>query len=564
MANSNPIDRLLEDGQRLLKNGQVGLAVQILEQARQQAAENPHVLFALGSALLMNREREAASVHFMTLARMAANDPVFLFELAGPLGASERLDVALEVLRRAKAIAPPDLYQKLCRAKVPDIMVLAERMRFAGNWEGGLEVYSIAATGWPESFNVRHDLLVHQLKMGRLEDALANIADAPSFGDAEADATFARYRHLCEWMRQARTEVPARAERLLKSRGEKPRLLYTLAMWGQEYVDLCARHLRCLATPGNVPALAEDFDLHFVLVTTEPDFRALEETGTLDLFGSAFPVEPIFMPAELVRQDEHLKPSPVMYMILSMGIHLGIDLARAMGAAITPMVLDCIVADGSLARIAEVAREGPEAICFSCPVCDRETFLPELDERFGHEATPIHIDKRDLMRFAGRHLHIIVRSALISPDNPDFSCPPGVLFWRSGQDLMAHGFHVQPLFISAERLARYTDYRFLSLDGHLCANMFPDPGDWSKVRLLETSDEVAYLSLTSNQQQAGTTGQPFSLEQAKLYKTERSMVVDFNEWMFRHPMRFFDIFPEGTADEYDPELVEAILDWGEE
>jgi hypothetical protein len=558
-----PLDiaRLLETGGKLLAGGRVALAIQAIERALDLAPDDPRVLLALASAHLANRDREKAAAILLGLAARMEDSPLAAMELCHPLGAAGEPLAALRLLRRVRDSVAPDLFGMLVRKKISEVMILAERLRFAGHPDAALEAYEYALSGVPDSFKVRHDLLLHQIKMGRLEAALETLRRAPAFDDPEMEATFRRYRHLCEWMAEAMAAVPERAGRVRAEASGKPRLVYILPIWGADYVDLCTRHIRSLAAPGNVPALVERFDLRLALVTTAPDHERLVATGVLDLFGDRFPAEVFIMPAELVRNDEHLKPSPVMYSIFSMALHLGIHFAKAIGAAITPMVVDAVFADGALGRLGQLAEQGHEAICLTCPVCDRETFIPAIDARFGAGGGPIGIKARDLTNLAAEHLHLIVRSALVSPANRDFSCPPGVLFWRSGTDMVAHGFHVHPLYISAGRVAAYDSYRFMSVDGHLCADIFPEPADWERIHVIADADEFAYVTLTSNRQEGGTTGRPFSLEQARLYKTDRSMVSAYNEWLFRHPMRFHGIFPPGTPDEYDPALVEEILDW---
>jgi Flp pilus assembly protein TadD len=559
MNDPGEVARLLENGRRLILGGQVPLAIKAFERAMAVAPENPRVLMALGSAWLANGESAKAAACFRALLPLVATDPAILFEFCRPLAAAGEPTTALQALRQARTVASADLFARLVRIRIADVMALAGRLRTDGQPDLALEAYRFAAAGRPDDFDVCHELLIHQLQLGLLGEALADLHHAPAFNDPEAAATFLRYRHLCEWMLGALAEVEDRGRRLSANAGRKPRLIYALAMWGEDYVTLCARHLRSLAAPGNIPALAERFDLHLSLATTKRDYEALRTTGVLDLFGGRFPVEPVFMPGELVRRDEHLKPSPVMYFIYSMGIHLGIHLARTLGAAVSPLTVDTVFADGAFGRLGELAAQGAEAICTTCPVCDRETFLPALDARFPQWDAAIHLSPRELMRMVHPHLHIIVRSALVSPFNSDFSCPPGVLFWRSGTDLVAHGFHVHPMYVSADRLARYDQYRFMSIDGHLCANLFPEPADWSHIHVITDADEFALVSLTSNRQEAGTTGRPFSLEQARRYKRDRSMIVDYNTWMFRHPIRFHGVFPAGTPDEYDPALVDAIL-----
>ncbi|MEO5336317.1 MAG: hypothetical protein H7841_05415 [Magnetospirillum sp. WYHS-4] len=550
--------RLLRHARQLMAGGQPALAIQILDRARGLAPDDIQILAVLATTLLLDRQKAKAAAVLRRLAE--GGDPASLFGLCRPLMGADDPEGALALLRRAESAAAPSLFLALVRKSIADVTALGHRLTNARREDLALVAFRYAAHAMPEDFGVLEALLNHQLRLGDLEGALATVTGAPAFADPSQTQVFARYRHLCEWMRRVLAETPERAARLLATATGKPRMIHATVAWGADYVPLCARHLRCLAAPGNMPALARRFDLRIALVTTPPDYEALRATGALDLFHDICPVEPIFMPVEVVQRDEHLKPTLFMYYAFSMALHAGIDLARALDAAISPLAVDTVFADGAYGRLAELAEDGHEAICMTSMICRRETFVPELEARFAEPNGPIRIKAPDLMGMIAEHMHAITRCAFVSPANRDFSCPPGVLFWKRGRDVIAHGFCLDPVYISAGALARYRTYRFTSVDGHLAANIFPSPEDWKKVRVLADGADFAMLALSSVQQPAATIGGPFDLGQARLYKTVGNLISPFNEWTFRHPIVFRDVFPPGSPDEYDPAIVGAILE----
>lgn len=552
------VGELLRQAQRLIGGGQVALAVRVLERARGLAPEEPQVLLALGTTLLVERRRTAAAAVLQDLA-VRTEDPAALFDLARLLTAAEDPEGALAVLEKARTLASASRFAALLRSQLAEVRGLADRLNNARRPDPALAALRLAALALPEDCGIQEALLEQQLRLGDLKGAVGTLAAVRPFEGPDERAVFDRYRHLCDWMAGALAETPARAARLATGGTGKPFLVHATVAWGADYVPLCARHLRCLAAPGNMPALSRRFDLRIALVTTEADFAALQATGALELFRDICPIEPIFLPAEVVRRDEHLRPTSLMYYVFSMALHACIDLARALGAAISPLAVDTVFADGAYGRLAEMAAEGWEALCITSMVCRRESFLADLDARFPDTRAPIRLAVRDLMGMIAGHLHDVTRCAFVSPSNPDFSCPPGVLFWRHGTDVVGHGFCLDPVYVSAAALARYRSYRFTSVDGHLAANIFPSREDWHRVRVIADADDFAMLSLTSERQAAATIGRPFDLRQARLYKTVGSLIAPFNEWVFRHPMTFRGVFPPGSPDEYDPALIGAIL-----
>jgi len=562
MSVTETVSRLKATGRKLLQNSRSTTAIKVLQQALEMSPKDGEIAYMLGMAALTNGNKPLAVESFRIAALASRNDVTALFDLSRPLVSADDPLSGWEVIEQAEKTNPSDLFEQLAHSRTHEIVLVGERLTNAGREDLSLKAFQMAARLHPSRFDVLHKLWTHELRLGLLDEARATLRSAPVFDSPDEAAATARYRLLCDWMQETLDGMGERAARFdAAATGGKPRLVYALALWGDHYVAAGARQLRTLAAPGNMPALAEAFDLCLGLVTTPKDFEALKATGAIDLLSDCMTVEPIFMPPELVVADEHHQPTELMYYIYNMSLHLCIDLAKAARAGVSPLAADHFFSDGSWRHIGELAKQGYEAVCTAAPLCSRETFLPAFDTACPQDG-PIVLSSRELMALCEDHLHAIIKRSTVSPSNPDFNCPPGLLFWMDGHDLVAHGFCVHPMFISADRVAQYHPYRFTTVDGHLVGNMFPDPKDWEKVHVIGDSDKFAQVGLNTDHQTIMTTGRPFTIDTGRQYLKDRSMIRDFNEWIFQWPMRFKGLYKKTKPNEYNPNTPKEILKGG--
>ena len=549
---------LAKKGLTLFESGRSNLAFRLFDQAVSLAPNDPDILFLLGSTYLSKRELKKASDIYEKVTGLCWEDPKRLLSLLRPLNAAGHPERSLEALRQVRKLTSPKDFHRLTRTKTGDVIVVAESLTRHGREDLAREAYLTAVEVFPEAFPARHMLWLHQLRMGELKGALETVNAVETYDVPDQEATRNRYRALVGWALDSFDAIPKiAADNLVKANG-KPVFVYALSSWGDDYIKLTENSLRSLAAPNNFPALAEKFDLYLFLVTTADSLATLKNSGVIELFEDILTLVPLVMPDEVVYSKEHLQPTPLMYYTYSIAMHLGVALAKEMQGAVAPLFADALFADGSWRYISELIGEGYEAVCGTCPACNREA-INDAIQAFQTSDGIINLTPDDLMGLAGENLHIIVTSALVSPRNHDFSCPPGILYWRNGSTLAAHGFHIHPLYISAKALATYDAYRFTSMDGHLCLNVFPNAEDWPKVKIITDTRSYGLVSLTSIHQESITTKRPFSIDVGRQYLEDKSMIAPFNQWMFEQKIEFMNVFPEGSVDEYNPRIVERIL-----
>ncbi len=113
-SNSTPKDayRLLEEGVRLLNAGRYGEAIQVLEEAKTLAPDDPDILITLGGAMIMaGKWNKAEALLEKAVEKHPHNPRLWLNLAAARLGRLElsprwRQDKAIEAYRRAIELDP--------------------------------------------------------------------------------------------------------------------------------------------------------------------------------------------------------------------------------------------------------------------------------------------------------------------------------------------------------------------------------------------------------------------------------------------------------------------------
>jgi hypothetical protein len=192
------------------------------------------------------------------------------------------------------------------------------------------------------------------------------------------------------------------------TRGSRaPARVITMA-WGERYIgDLLEVTLPALLAPGNLPALAEELDCEFVVVT---------ETQFFDRFVRSVAIQKLlrFADVRLVPVDDLLSP---WY-----GITLTYALVRGfadLGAAMTETHLiflnaDFIVADGSYRKLAEMIKQGERLIVSPSYCMDLESTIDVLRERRDPNTFALSLSHRELAALVLSHRHNTVRAKTVN------------------------------------------------------------------------------------------------------------------------------------------------------
>jgi len=386
---------------------------------------------------------------------------------------------------------------------------------------------------------------------------LTTIKDNPNL---VADA----WRHivLCNWMDQALNSIVPKAADLYE-RGDKPPFVLGIAVWGDTYVsEFLETYLRSMSAPGNIPALAENFDVRIAVVTTDKGRQQIRESGIEEQLEGKASFDFLLMPGNMVSKVDHSSSTKFIYRTYIMANHVALAYAQAIGAGVSLSIPDGIIADGSYGHIGTLAGdEHIEAVFAQAPPVQEEGFLADIDRVRNEQNGTIHLDSRTLMGIAAQHMHPFVEQRIIGPSNKNFSESRSALFWWSKEGLLCHTFHWHPVYVAPKRLARYKKFRYVSIDGVLPQLLFPEADDWERIHLITDTDDFGFSGTIQADRQFPTTGKPFDINDYVAYFRESAQVRDIGRWLFMSPICFRGFVPQNLKESemaYDPAIVERI------
>lgn len=546
-------ENLFDMGYLFLREGQADQAILALEKARHLKPESDKIIFLLGNCYQETRQYEEAKTCFLQLIELHPQMPIGHYQYAMAC-----LDNG-EIAEGTRSIMEAVRLGKLCGDDVSQILcALGFALLKAEKTDDAMRLLTNELENQPEQSEYRRLLWRHHIQLGETDLAAFQAARALDYpGSPTLLAEARRYIAICAWNRESRTALSVKLKHFSPPTA-KPRFVLGIALWGEAYVRMCGYLLRCLAARGNLPALARHFEIHLVFVTTDDDRKLLAETRWLGLFDGVAAIDFIDLPKEVIVREEYFSPSEHMYVIYSMAMHLCIEYARLIGAAVCPFVSDALLSDGSMASIGDLALAGAKAVFATGLVCDSDTLLPAIDHSCAIERTsPISIPGSDLMRLGDRHLNDIFTSCIVTHGNRNFSLPPGVLFWRTPEGLVGHGFNLHPVYIAPQLLAGLDSPVFSTIDGYLPRVLLPKPEDWKEAAVIADSDQFGLITLAPSGKQFCKSGRPFDIEREKDYTANRWQVAPVNMWLFRQPLLFRHVRAADPS-EYDSEIVRDI------
>jgi len=570
MNSSAKVQKLVTSAAVLIENGQAELARKQLELALNIAPDALEALLIMG--LLESRlgQIEESEDLFNKANKIDPNRPFTLanlgrlaFRRGDYIEAMEWFD---QTVQSAKTPPPPSIIEQtiepseLTSIRTYGIMIqnLADRELFEEMAEvieqateihkAAPQIHTQAFSGWLNAGNTKM-AADHLAKLIRLKPSLEIVNEAQ------------RHLALCKWMDKSLEEtVPAAARRF--TAGDNPPLVIAIAAWGESYIaDFLNLYLRSMEAPGNLPAISQSFDIIFAVVTTKEGQAQLKNSGIEERLAGTAHFEYFAMPSSMVRRSNHLDSTRFIYRTYIQANHIAIAYAQAIGAAINLGVPDAIVADGAFANLAHWAlEEKKQAVFAQGLVVSEETFSQSLLAD-NNGSRPIAIQARDLMARSAKHLHHLVKNRIVSPSNKDFSEVKSAIFWWGEDGLMGHLIHWHPVYISAERLKKYKDFRYVSIDAILPQLLFPKPDEWNKLHLVTQSDDFGFVTLGPANKSIPSTGKPFDVNAIAQYYHHGIDVREIGRWMFSHKVTYGGFCPSSIPDQeknYDPRIIDYI------
>lgn len=252
------------------------------------------------------------------------------------------------------------------------------------------------------------------------------------------------------------------------------RLLIATVVWGDWYCNHYLKlNLPSLLSPGNLPRLAMQHDVAYLVMTRAADIERLRAAPAMQHVAALVPVE--------------FRPVPEHELAHAFNAHRAnwdraTDQARRDGRMICYLPPDVMWSDGSFGHVGELISRGKNAIM--------GTFMRVLDESFAAEAAmrrdaasgALAIAGPELVELSLAHVHPLMAAHL--HDSPYFPYHPEMVVWPvPGEGLSVRCLAREILLYDPARIA-LTSHMLIAGDG--------DPDTW---HVLDDSDTFFAVSL---------------------------------------------------------------------
>ena len=197
----------------------------------------------------------------------------------------------------------------------------------------------------------------------------------------------------------------------MMSERSSPKVRLTIPFWGQAFAQKVVRFtIPALVAPGNLPVLAQDFDVEISLVTQTELFDFIKSTPSYTRLCQIAQVS-------LIPVDDLLTGFPGDYgPVLTFAMIRGYeDLGeRMLNYYLMFLNADFILADGSYRTAARLMKEGRGLIHSPSFRCVLEDILVDLEPLVENEGSVLALPPRQMVDLALRHKHVTVKARTVN------------------------------------------------------------------------------------------------------------------------------------------------------
>jgi hypothetical protein len=212
------------------------------------------------------------------------------------------------------------------------------------------------------------------------------------------------------------------------------KLLMATVVWGDWYVTALIDHtLPSLLSPNNLPLLAGDCDLEYVVMTRQAEAARIEGSPAVQLARRVMRVHVVpALPAVI-------DPSINVFNFHHLMWNFAHERAKKEGAYVFNVPPDAVFADGAGKTWADLLRQGMKSILWMFPRAV-DTVMPVVRERYLTPDGAINVPPRDLVKLNLEYLHPLSKAYFAdSPHFPDFH--PEMMIWPvANEGLLMRGF----------------------------------------------------------------------------------------------------------------------------
>ena len=291
------------------------------------------------------------------------------------------------------------------------------------------------------------------------------------------------------------------------------------AVWGQSYLDelldLC---LPAMLAPGNLPALAKEFDCELVVVTEECFFDYVRRNR-------AFASVAKLCPTRLVMLDDLVVSRKMYGHSLTHGLHRGFeDLGpRMCETNLLFFNSDFILADGSLGAVAKALNDG-ERLIFAPSYCViAEEVAPKLRERIDPASGVLAMPPREMAAMAIPNRHYTIRGKTINEPNYRMNVLDQFYWLVDGATLIGHQMPIAIVCMRPQRVysepVSFWDYATISMACPTARrHVIGDSDDFLMIELRTAKTYTEFLTLGSAtpEEAAATLGSYMTADQIEM------------------------------------------------
>jgi hypothetical protein len=266
-----------------------------------------------------------------------------------------------------------------------------------------------------------------------------------------------------------------------------------VVVWGERFRNYFLQYcLPSLMSPGNIPALKTIPQSKFLIATRPEDWAAMMRTP---IFGR--------MAQYVVPHYIEIPPCPPGKSgceHMGIGHKLACDLAyreKAYAAVLTP---DCMLADGGLARLQELARSGVEVVLTAALRFGEEPLFKQLrdmgalaDTNATDYGSPLTITCRQMVKAAIHSFHS--HSASCEWDSSYFPHVPHCAWWRVPKEegVLLHSLSWAPLLINYGTFSHHDTSAIedWTIDGDY---LYKNLDRMQRIHIVQDSDELFLVS----------------------------------------------------------------------
>jgi hypothetical protein len=275
---------------------------------------------------------------------------------------------------------------------------------------------------------------------------------------------------------------------------ERP-FYFVVVLWGERFRDYFLHYcLPSLLAPGNLPTLATRQRSKFLIATTPADWAVLRSSPVVAAASRYVDFEPIDLPPcpPQVSACDHM----------SQGHREACDVAFAHKAYVTVLTPDCMLSDGSIARLQELARSGCQLVVAAAMRFSEEKFLGDLRAKgllpaSGSDA-PVVINGRQMAHAAVNGLHS--QTLAFAWNAPGFLLVVPAAWWRvPGEDgILLHSLSFAPLLLDYAAIPQHDTSTLdqWTLDGDYLYN---NTQLMDRIHVVQDSDEMFIASWAPEQ-----------------------------------------------------------------